>query len=618
MQVTIKERPLLPVIIAFFVFFYLYILLRIDLRIVYHGAGYVPFPYFFKGIDFFVEYLNSPGRIIEYITAFLAQLYYFYYLGPLVVTLVVILIYLLTENLITVMGGIRNNVFVFIPLILILIMYNNYYNYLLQILSVFVSLLFFWFYTLSNKYKAVFRVVLFPAFFTILFYTSINSLFLFIVLCSLFEIFIKRKWLIGSLYIIFSAIVLHITSVYILDLTAAATFKQIIPYPSRYYLSENTAVYWIFYFFFPLSALWFGLWQLLKKLRKLQKYDKMFIRYGRKRIRHILAFLTLFIITVISVFFLFNETENINLKINYFSRNEMWHKVIEEVDRMPLKEYNVLINHEINKALYYEGRLLYEMFSYPQVFQSLLTLGPFILNTKILALSEFILISDTCFRLGLLNYAEHAAHEALETLGERPIILKQLIIINIIQRDFNVAEMFLNKLSKDLIYGKKAGQYKKLLAGDDPALLDEIIRCKPASIIDKEYDMNTSFDLLFKGLVDNKVNHMGFEYLMAYYLLSFQFDKITNNFHLLDDYNYPDIPRNIEEALVIYSHMTGSEVDLHGRTLSAESIQRYKDFSDAIHHFRNNQSEGLRYISNNFGKTYYFHHFLYLLNQGAK
>ncbi|MCK4965587.1 hypothetical protein KAS50_01070, partial [bacterium] len=458
MQVTIKERPLLPVIIAFFVFFYLYVLLRIDLRIVYHGAGYVPFPYFFKGIDFFIEYLDSPGRIIEYITAFLPQLYYFHYLGPLVVTLIVILIYLLTENLITVMGGRRDNIFVFVPLILMLIMYNRYYNYLLQILSVSVSLLFFWFYTLSNKYKAVFRVVLFLAFFTILFYTSITSLLLFIVLCSLFEIFIKKKWLTGSLYIIFSAIVLHITSVYILDLTAADTFKQIMPYSSRY-LSEHTTVSWSFYFFFPVSALWFGLWQLLKKHRKLQKYEKMFIRYGRKKIRHILAFLILLIITVISIFFSFNEADNINLKINYFSRNDMWHKVIKEVDQMPLEEYNMLINHEVNKALYYEGRFLYEMFSYPQSIHSLLTLGFFEPDIEITALSEFILISDTCFRLGLLNYAEHTAQEALESLGERPVILKQLILINIVRRDFNSARVYLNKLSKDLIYGSTARQY---------------------------------------------------------------------------------------------------------------------------------------------------------------
>ena len=45
------------------------------------------------------------------------------------------------------------------------------------------------------------------------------------------------------------------------------------------------------------------------------------------------------------------------------------------------------------------------------------------------------------------------------------------------------------------------------------------------------------------------------------------------------------------------------------------SIQKYKDFSSAVHYFRNNQMEGLKHIFNNFGKTYYFQHLLYSLRQ---
>lgn len=617
MQLKIKENSLLPIIISFFIFFYLYLLLRIDLRIVYQGAGYVPFPCFFKGIDFFKEYLNSPGRIIEYFTAFLSQLYYFYYLGPLIVTLILLLIYLLTEKLITVMGGIRNNTSVFIPLILILVMYNKYTNYLLLILSVIVSLLFFWIFTLFNKYKIIFRIIIFMTFFTVLFYISINSLLLFVLLSSLYEVFIKRKWLIGGLYIIFSAVILYFAGVYILDVTTTDTFKQIIPYYAKY-VSEPSTVSWSFYFFFPLFALLFGLWQLLKDFGKLQKYDKIFIKYSRNTIQYIVVFSLLCITTVAAVFLSFNQADNINLKMNYFSRNGMWDNVLEEYDRMPLGEYNILINHQINKALYYKGRLLYDMFSYPQSIKSLLALGFYDPDIEMTALSEFISISDTGFRLGLLNIAEQAAQEALETLDERPVILKQLVMINIVRKDFKVAEVYLNKLSRDLIYGKKAEKYRKLLTGDNPALLDEIIPCKPANILEEDHEKSTDVELLFKGLVDNKLNRMGFEYLMVYYLLSFRIDKIAENLHMLDNYKYQDIPRNIEEALIIYNHLTGSKVDLHGRTLSNESIQKHKGFSSAVYFYRNNQREGLKYLMKNYGTTYYFRHFFYSLEQAKR
>ena len=624
MQVSIHKKSLLPVIslIVFFIFYYLYILIRIDIRLVYHGTGYVPFPVFFKGIDFFKEFLDYPGRITEYIYAFLSQLYYFHHLGTFVVTVLTLFICLLTGKLVTAMNGIKSSAVIFVPVILILIMYNEYFNYLLLILVVFISLLFFLFYIQSNKYKGVFRTVLFLILFSILFYTSINSILLFILLCSTFEIFIKRKPLIGISYIISSSLILYIASIYILYLGLADTYLGILPYSSRYW-SENTTISWAFYFFFPVLALWLGLWQILIRIEKLQKIDTIFKRYSEKEIRHIFSLSILTIITASAALLTFDKAENTNLKINYYSRNEMWKEVIEETDQMSLKTYNFLINHEINKTLYYEGRLLYDMFSYPQNLKSLLTYGTFdpdiegaALSEFILnLLSEFILISDTCFKLGLINFAEHTAHEALESIGERPIILKQLFLINVVKEKIDVAKIFLNLLSRDLIYGKEAEQYRKLLEEKDYAYSDAFILQKRAAMLKKDFDTSIDIGLLFEGLLDNQTNRMAFEYLMAYYLLSFQLDKVAENIGRLDEYDYPDIPRHIEEALIIFSNLPGNKVDLHGKKLSTESIQKYQNFTSTAHYFRNNPNEGLRYIFNNFGKTYYFQYFLYSIGQ---
>ena len=45
---------------------------------------------------------------------------------------------------------------------------------------------------------------------------------------------------------------------------------------------------------------------------------------------------------------------------------------------------------------------------------------------------------------------------------------------------------------------------------------------------------------------------MTFEYLMAHYLLSLKYDKIISYLHLFNELNYSRLPRNIEEAILVY------------------------------------------------------------------
>jgi hypothetical protein len=71
---------------------------------------------------------------------------------------------------------------------------------------------------------------------------------------------------------------------------------------------------------------------------------------------------------------------------------------------------------------------------------------------------------------------------------------------------------------------------------------------------------------------------MAFEYLMAYYLLACRPDKVAQNISRLDDFEYRGIPRHYEEAILIYTAATGKPVDLHGRTIRPETMQRFADF----------------------------------------
>jgi len=80
----------------------------------------------------------------------------------------------------------------------------------------------------------------------------------------------------------------------------------------------------------------------------------------------------------------------------------------------------------------------------------------------------------------------------------------------------------------------------------------------------------------------NRRNRMAFEYLMAYYLLACRPDKVAQNISRLDDFEYRGIPRHYEEAILMQTAITGKTVDLHGRTIRPETMQRFEYFRRII------------------------------------
>ncbi len=58
--------------LIFFVLFYLYLWLGVDLRFMYYGAGVITnFPAFYKGWAFFLTFLSYPGGPLEWVEGFI-------------------------------------------------------------------------------------------------------------------------------------------------------------------------------------------------------------------------------------------------------------------------------------------------------------------------------------------------------------------------------------------------------------------------------------------------------------------------------------------------------------------------------------------------------------------
>ncbi len=610
----------------FFVLYYLYVWLRIDPSLIYHGYGMLPFPFFYQGWEFFKEFLGYPGGIIEYISTLFYQFYYFSYLGSLIITVVAILICILTGKFIASIGNNRFRVVIYIPAILLLMVYNKYYHCLTISLGLLASLCFLWIYLLIAQRKAILRLSVFLISSIILYYIGGGSYLLYALLCGIFEFLNKQKRFTGLLYIFSGFFFPYIAGIYVFEVNITDAYMRISPFHPESYMKPLILAL-LLYIFFPLAAIWFSLWHPAVKKSLKPEADTIpsgkdipdYSRISKRKFFY--ESLVLFAIGAVIILVPFDRNIKTALRINSFSCREMWNQVLKEARKIPIERYNILINHDVNKALYYTDRLLYDMFSYPQNPVALLNLGSSEWgrrkNIPILY-AELPKISDTYFRIGLVNYAEHTAHLSMDLIGEHPTTLRQLIFIYLAKGNTQAARIYLNQLSKDLVFGRWAKKYLRQLDKDPLMSSDKLVQHARSVITTVDNVRAFTIDKYLLDLLHNKKNRMAFEYLMAYYLLTFDFEKIADNIHRLDDYNYPDIPRHYEEAIFVYMTEKGEEVDLYGRKISQNTIQRFQRFTYLANRYSNNMKEGINVLRREFGDSYFFYHFLYLLSGGAK
>ena len=103
----------------------------------------------------------------------------------------------------------------------------------------------------------------------------------------------------------------------------------------------------------------------------------------------------------------------------------------------------------------------------------------------------------------------------------------------------------------------------------------EIVRLR-AMRVDRDstaafFDQETMLRALLES---NRHNRMAFEYLMAWYLLHRQLGGVVKWVERLGDFDYSEVPRLYQEALLIYAYGTGKPLQLPGFSLeNARSLQ---------------------------------------------
>ena len=597
---------------VFFILFYLYLWLEVDLRLIHHGAGIVTdFPVFYRGWSFFADFLVYPGGLVEYLAAFLAQFLYYSWAGAIVVTAVAWLICVCTSFFFRAVNAPTLRWARFVPPILLLILYTQYTFHFVTTVALLAALGFVCLYLKVIPKAKSGAFVVFLVLSVVLYYLAGGVYLFFAVLCALYELFFARRWQLGLTYLLSALVIPYVGGVLIFDVSIIDAFGKLLPcswetatYEDRRRMS---AMVYILYLVLPLAALGLGLWRTLMKAKVKKAHSKVMgppakilLWYaGSPQRRWITDSMILFAIAAIAVLVFHNNKLKSLFAVDYYTCRQMWPQVLATARRHPDGYFSA---HPVNQALYHIGRLGYDMFCYSQQPQS----PP----PGLEHIFPHWQRAGTLIELGLMSMVEHDLTESLEIFGERPLILKRLALVNLVKGDIGAARIYLGALSKTLFHTDWANNCLEKLEADPNLSTDnQVLRLRSLTAV-KDYGalFFESEDILSRLLEKNSQNRMAFEYLMALYLLTRQLDKFVQNLGRLSDFDYSQIPRHYEEAILIYEGLTGRKVDFKGRRLDPKSLQRFKNFENLFNYYGRNESTAFDDLAKYYGDSYFFYY----------
>jgi hypothetical protein len=272
------------------------------------------------------------------------------------------------------------------------------------------------------------------------------------------------------------------------------------------------------------------------------------------------------------------ERERAGFKILQAAFNDDWEEVIQRTRENVMN--NKLLQYEANRALYHTGRMLDDLFMYPQLFgeQGLFLEGPEA-NSRLA-----VHMSDFYYDLGFANESRHWAMEAHMSMMRHPFILKRLVLSYIAIGDREAALKYLRILSRSRLYRDWHDEILKKI--EDNSIMDEpdirsFLHNNPAQDFFAATSNPTGKLKVF--YVQHPDNNMAFEYLMASYLLQHKLGNIMAMMPEFRKFGYGELPRNIQEAVLIYAVRTRSrQLLLGGYGISEEIANEFKDFSRLV------------------------------------
>lgn len=259
-----------------------------------------------------------------------------------------------------------------------------------------------------------------------------------------------------------------------------------------------------------------------------------------------------------------------------------------------------------NRALYHTGHLLDDLFSYPQVYGA----DGLFLARVAMAGQITMPSSDLYWELGHVKAAQVMAYEGQTRRKYDPRILKRLALTNIISENLSAAGMFLGVLERSILHKGWVGGWRSWLADGGGGRYGDLIQSKRSQMPKSDFFIdrrNPNKDLM-NILMEDGHNRMALEYLLAYYLLECRLGDLLGCLKAasLDE---RALPRHVEEALVLIKASRPEAFEGTSFRVGPSTVERFAEFNCAVsEHMQTGGEEGAKEaLVQRFGDTFWYY-----------
>ena len=549
-------------------FYFGYFYFRIDPKLLYQTQQ----PVFFWDLSFFREFTAYAGGLNEWASALLAQFYYTSWSGALLLTALFGLAAFMTRRFLTILTPDPVPLIHWLPSLFLFSLYNDYSMPLTIILGFLVAVTTTVLFIRFAPKTFVGRLVVFMLSYSLLYYVTGGPVLLFVLLCHLYDLFYQRRYIPSFVYLLCAAVIPYLSYQYLM----------ILPFHKAYLLhlgwNLETPQSWALY------GLWFSMPVVLiivvlnkkRSARKGSSTGKSLFS-PQSGYAAIISFTFILLLLGFMSVFSFQKKEKALATLDYQAHNGQWRNVINTV-----QDYKLLGTYigqfQLNRALYHSGRLCEAMFSFPQPFKY----GNLFLPGDIRHLYP-LQYSDLFYDLGLINEAQHWAHEALSVTGDTPANLKRLAMVYILKHEYAVARKCLELLRKTLWFKSWARDILYRMEKDSLTSLSDVQRVTPLQLTHDYLVIPSQPQACLEELLEsNNTNRMAFEYYMCGLLLDGKVGRFINQLPRMQPMNTQRIPRHFEEAILLYIMNTGRRdlpIDIK---ISVETLRNFQDYVSIV------------------------------------
>ncbi len=550
-------------------FYFVYLLLRIDPKLIYQSQE----PVFFLDRHFFNEFLSYPGGLNKLISAFFSQFFYYSPTGALLLVFVLASVTWNTKLLIRSIDSNRPILYLhLVPSVFLLALHSNYRFPLVLTLGSLWTLVTVNVYVRLAASKTILRLPLFLILQTMLYYVTAGQAFVFSLIVILYEILHCRKIVLPSFYVIYAALLPYIGASTIFVVRIQDAYAMHLTSHNGYQL---TWLSWVLYALLSLAIILVTFER--RYVRSGQENANSFwgkFLYGRSiSTRLFQGIIFLFLLGAMALYS-YDKKAKALLLVDHYARSGEWDRVLDMAQKgLPISN---LVQCQVNRALYHTGQLCDEMFSLAQLFGS----NGLFMNEGLrghYALQH----SDLFFDLALINESEHWAYEAIAANGDTAWNLQRLVQVYLLEEERDIAAKYLGMLQKTIWHKAWATEHQEYLSDSNDFWSNPRSQYLRKTMPVSDFLVSpTEPELCLEELLNNIENKMAFEYFMAYCLLEGQIGRFMEHLHRLNYFDYPGIPRHFEETMLIYNQLTGGKgISLPGKSISAETIRKFNDFN---------------------------------------